>query len=229
MMRLFDPTDPTRVYIGTDTRASSLLLGALFAAAPLRRGDALVHARDCRRLYDVAIASIDDRHRCVLGAGRRPDLGVGVPRRAVRSLVAVGGARRRLCRTTRCRRDAWIGWAPLRVTGVLVVQPVPVALADLRADVGATDRAVRLAALRLPHRHRRLRPRRSRSAWIEDPIRFTARWARGRSGVVALISVTAGSRRLLGGDPPPGDGTGNVLAGPDRVHVDQLRGPRPRR
>ena len=36
MIRLFDPADPTRVYIGTDTRASSLLLGALFAAAPLR-------------------------------------------------------------------------------------------------------------------------------------------------------------------------------------------------
>ena len=36
MIALFDPADPTRVYIGTDTRASGLLLGALFAAAPLR-------------------------------------------------------------------------------------------------------------------------------------------------------------------------------------------------
>jgi len=36
MIALFDPADPTRVYIGTDTRASSLLLGALFATAPMR-------------------------------------------------------------------------------------------------------------------------------------------------------------------------------------------------
>ncbi len=36
MIALFDTADPTRVYIGTDTRASSLLLGALFATAPLR-------------------------------------------------------------------------------------------------------------------------------------------------------------------------------------------------
>jgi peptidoglycan/LPS O-acetylase OafA/YrhL len=59
MIALFDPKDPTRVYIGTDTRVSSLLLGALFAAAPIRAGVSraspsrcIVHGRgvrDCER------------------------------------------------------------------------------------------------------------------------------------------------------------------------------------
>ena len=37
MLLLFDPADTTRVYTGTDTRAFSLMLGALMATGPVRR------------------------------------------------------------------------------------------------------------------------------------------------------------------------------------------------
>ena len=38
MLALYDPgTDPTRVYMGTDTRAASILVGAAMATAPARR------------------------------------------------------------------------------------------------------------------------------------------------------------------------------------------------
>ena len=37
MVVLYDGVDPTRVYMGTDTRAASLLAGALAATGPCRR------------------------------------------------------------------------------------------------------------------------------------------------------------------------------------------------
>src|SRR3954449_10507032 len=57
MIALFNPADPTRVYIGTDTRASSLLLGALFATATMRSGVAQVVAA-LGSMLSTAVASI---------------------------------------------------------------------------------------------------------------------------------------------------------------------------
>ncbi|HSB87299.1 MAG TPA: acyltransferase, partial [Ilumatobacteraceae bacterium] len=57
MMRLFDSGNPTRVYIGTDTRASSLLAGAFFAAAPLRSAANALTSR-LGRVYNWYAAAV---------------------------------------------------------------------------------------------------------------------------------------------------------------------------
>ncbi|HEX2783299.1 MAG TPA: hypothetical protein VHN36_06915, partial [Ilumatobacteraceae bacterium] len=83
----------------------------------------------------------------------------------------------------------WIGWAPLRLTGVLSYSlylwhwPIYALMSEQRMGMsGWPLTGVRIAAsFAAAAISKRV---------VEDPIRFRAVWARGRAGVIALIGVT---------------------------------------
>src|SRR4051812_19964439 len=190
MIALFNPADPTRVYIGTDTRASSLLLGALFATAPMRSGVARVVARLGGMLsaaVGVIAAVIGTAWFVVDGPSSRWLFHGGLFLHSLLSALLVA-----LCAASpRARASRWIGWAPLAFVGVLSYSlylwhwPIYALLTERRTHLSGWSLfgvrvAVSFAAAAVS------------KVLIEDPVRFRAAWARGRLGVAALISVTVG-------------------------------------
>ena len=188
MIDLFNPADPTRVYIGTDTRASSLLLGALFAAAPLRAAVARVTSRLGGRFSAAAAvvaATIGLSWFLIDGPSSKWLFHGGLFAHSLLSALLVAGCAAR----PDARVSRWIGWEPLRVTGVLSYSlylwhwPVYALLTAQRAHLSgwtllALRIAVSFAAAALS------------KAFVEDPVRFRATWARGTKGVAALVGVS---------------------------------------
>ena len=189
MIALFNPSDPTRVYIGTDTRASSLLLGALFAAAPLRRAVVSLSTRTARAfsIVVVGIVATIGLSWFLIDGPSSPWLfrgGLFAHSLCSAALVAACAAQ------PNARASRALGWAPLRVTGVLSYSlylwhwPMYVLLSEQRTGLsGWTLLALRVAASFSAAVISKL--------FVEDPIRFRAAWARGRRGVVSLIGVSA--------------------------------------
>jgi peptidoglycan/LPS O-acetylase OafA/YrhL len=189
MIHLFDPSNPTRVYIGTDTRASSLLLGALLATAPLRSA-AIWFTTRFARLYAVvalAVAAAIGLFWVLVDGPSSPWIFRGglFTHSLLAALLVAGCA---ACPDAMATR--WIGWAPLRITGVLSYSlylwhwPIYALMSEQRTGMSGWPLtgvrvAVSFAAAAISKR------------LVEDPIRFRAMWARGRAGVVALIAVTA--------------------------------------
>jgi peptidoglycan/LPS O-acetylase OafA/YrhL len=188
MIRLFDAANPTRVYIGTDTRASSLLLGALFAVAPLR---AAMHRFTDRvgRSYDVfalaVVAAIGVMWVVADGPGSPWLFRGGLFAHSLLSaLIVAGSAARPNAPISRV-----IGWEPLRITGVLSYSlylwhwPLYALLSESRTGmtgwglfvvrVGASFAAAALSKV-----------------LVEDPVRFRATWAHGRRGLMAFVGAT---------------------------------------
>lgn len=188
MLRLFDEANPTRVYIGTDTRASSLLLGALLAAAPLRSAANQLTSRMAGAFNWFAVALV-----AAIGLFWTVADGPGSPWLFRGGLFAHSLLSASVVAGCAARPDAMvsraIGWEPLRITGVLSYSlylwhwPVYAWLSEDRTGMsGWPLLALRLAAsFAAAAISKRL---------VEDPIRFTAMWARGRAGLVALIGVT---------------------------------------
>jgi peptidoglycan/LPS O-acetylase OafA/YrhL len=188
MIRLFDPADPTRVYIGTDTRASSLLLGALFAAAPLRSAAIRYTARIGNAFSwtaAVILGIIGLSWFMVNGPSSTWLFHGGLFIHSLLSALLVAGCAARPDATA----SRWIGWAPLRVTGVLSYSlylwhwPVYALLSPQRTGMSGwpliTLRiAVAFAAAAIS------------KVLVEDPVRFRAMWARGRQGVATLVGVS---------------------------------------
>jgi peptidoglycan/LPS O-acetylase OafA/YrhL len=188
MIALFNPADPTRVYIGTDTRASSLLLGALFAAAPLRAAVARVTSRLGGRFSAAAAVvavTIGLSWFLIDGPSSKWLFHGGLFAHSLLSALLVAGCA--------ARPDApvsrWIGWEPLRVTGVLSYSlylwhwPVYALLTAQRAHLsGWTLLAVRIAVS--------FAAAALSKVFVEDPVRFRATWARGTRGVAALVGVS---------------------------------------
>src|SRR3954454_15509958 len=188
MIALFNPADPTRVYIGTDTRASSLLLGALFATAPMRSGVGRVVVGLGGMLSTVVavIAAVIGTAWFVVDGPTSRWLfhgGLFVHSLLSALLVAVCAA------SPRARASRPIGWAPLAFVGVLSYSlslwhwPIYALLTERRTHLSGWSLfgvrvAVSFAAAAIS------------KVLIEDPVRFRAAWARGRPGVAALISVT---------------------------------------
>ena len=188
MIKLFDPADPTRVYIGTDTRASSLLLGALFAAAPLRSAATRFTAR-LGNVFSwtaaVVLGIIVLSWFSINGPSSTWLFHGGLFAHSLLSALLVAGCAARPDATA----SRWIGWAPLRVTGVLSYSlylwhwPVYALLSPQRTGMSgwsliALRVAVSFAAAAVS------------KVLVEDPVRFRAMWARGRQGIVTLIGVT---------------------------------------
>ena len=201
MVLLYHGGEPTRVYMGTDTRAASLLVGALAATEP------------ARRLARRACAALGDRLGLVL---------VLLAGLVAWSWVAVDGASSGmlyrgglLAHSMACAvvislvvaaERGWfvrgLGWRPLAWIGVLSYGlylwhwPVYVVLSPDRMGFGGvTLLGIRiLVSLALAYASYRL---------IEGPVRHRAMWARGRSGVVVLVTVVIGVVLLLRALPDP--------------------------
>lgn len=183
MVLLVDPADPTRVYTGTDTRAFSLLLGALVATRPVR--EALLRA--VGRSIGAVVALIA---ACLAVTWALADgvdsvwlftgglfahslcaaLLIGLTAHAPATFLAHGLA---------CRPLRWFG--EISYSLYLWHWPVFVLLGAAQGWVrtsGAFTASIVLAA--------------ASKYLVEDPVRFRATWAHGRTGVVVFVLVMAG-------------------------------------
>ena len=190
MIALFNPSDPTRVYIGTDTRASSLLLGALFATAPMRSAVGRVVKRSTgafTALVTMIAAVIGASWFLVDGPSSQWLFRGGLFVHSLLSALLVA-----LCAANpRAVASRSIGVAPLAMIGVLSYSlylwhwPIYALLTEQRTNLSGWPLfgvriAVSFAAAALS------------KMLIEDPVRFRAPWARGRTGVAVLVSAMAG-------------------------------------
>ncbi|MFS0893537.1 acyltransferase family protein [Microbacterium sp. 179-I 3D3 NHS] len=212
MALLTDPSDPTRAYTGTDTRAFALLLGAVAVTGPVRRrigalADRMGNlGRDVTLvlLISVVVASwllVDGTDSTWLYPG-----GLLAHSAVAALLIAL------LAQSGRRGPGRLLEFPPVQLIGdlsyslylwhwpVIVVLSWAVPRLDGWALTLVTGAVSFVAALA------------SRSV-IEDRVRFRATWARGRSGLLALILLMAALALFWVVVPQP--------AGPV-IDVDQL-------
>ncbi len=187
MMALANSADPTRVYTGTDTRAFSLLLGALVATRPV--GEALGRVVGGRAggvlaLVAVGIATVwvlvDGVNTWWLYTG-------GLFLHSLAGALLVG-----LCvQAPRTVVARVLAWHPVRWLGLISYSvylwhwPIVVLLSPQRTglDGWARTTVVGAASIGLAAGSKK---------FVEDPIRFRAGWARGRRGLLAFTVVMIG-------------------------------------
>ena len=186
MIALVDPADPSRVYTGTDTRAFSLLLGAVAAAMPV---GAALGAMTGRRANATAALSTAGIGVCWLFAE-----GVGSPWLYTGGLFLHSLAATVLI--VLCVHDQGtfvarvLSWWPLRRTGLISYSlylwhwPVIVLLSPERTGLDGWVWTVVVVAVSVGAA--------TLSKYVvEDPIRFRAGWARGRVGLGVLVVAMA--------------------------------------
>jgi peptidoglycan/LPS O-acetylase OafA/YrhL len=188
MIRLLDTNDPSRVYIGTDTRASSVLLGAVFAAAPLRRA-----ATKLTSSSKYGFTIIGSLIVVVIGTSWMFVDGPASPwlfRGGLFAHSLLSGALVVGCASSPAAPlSRLLGWRPLRTVGGLSYSlylwhwPIYTLLSEERLGLSGwaliiVQIAVSFVAAVLSKN------------LVEDPVRFRAPWARGRHGVNSLIGVT---------------------------------------
>ncbi|MFE7042677.1 acyltransferase family protein [Streptomyces atratus] len=199
------PGDTTRVYEGADTRAFSLLLGSLMATPPATRLLARVGER-AAAWGSLALA-------CGIGAywslaDGQKDLslfqgGLFLHALATALLIAC------LAQAPRTTVGRVFAAPPLRWCGLVSYSlylwhwPIYLLLNEERLGMTGWSRtavilAVSLAAAGLS------------KVLIEDPIRFRARWAKGRTGAAALLATFAVLAALWTLIPEPQTGAGTV-------------------
>ena len=184
MVTLFDPADPTRVYIGTDTRAFSLLLGALVSTAPVRQAVARLSTRWRDALTAlfagllVVVWAVADGQDSpwLFGGGlfTHAALAAGL----VSLCAATPGAV--LSRALACSPVRWLGLVSYGVylwhwPVIAWLSTGSMSLHGWRLTLVVATISIAIAAV-----SRRL---------VEDPIRYRARWSRGRVGLAALVAA----------------------------------------
>ena len=191
MLALVSPADPTRVYTGTDTRAFSLLLGALVATRPVgavldrtagNRADAVTALPAiCVGVMWLGVSGV---HASWLYTGGlfahslAAALLVGLCARAPRSVVA-----------------RVLAWPPLRWLGLISYSlylwhwPVLVLASTWLPGAGGWARTALVCAVSVALAV-------LSKYLVEDPIRFHAGWSRGRRGLLAFIVLMAGLAAL---------------------------------
>ncbi len=197
----------TRAYMGTDTRAASLLLGGAFATAPMRRAARAV----CHWIggtvdppllaIGVVLAAMWTR---VNGGDARWLFRGGLLLHALLAAVAIA----LLAAAPASRAARGLSWAPLRWIGLrsyslyLWHWPVFVWFSAERTGLGGpVTTAIRFAlTFALADASYRL---------VENPIRTRAAWARGWRGAVSLSGAMAVVTSLVVVIPRP-------PTGPDR-------------
>lgn len=181
MVALVDPADPSRVYTGTDTRAFSLLLGAVVATGPVR---ARVAVRWAAAATALLVAGMGILWSLADGTTSRWLFTGGLFAHSLAAALLIG-----LCvRAPRTWVARALAWPPLRWLGLISYSlylwhwPVFVLLSPQLDGLSRTLAvlAVSLGSATLS------------KYLIEDPIRFRARWARGRRGLAVFTAVTAG-------------------------------------
>ncbi|PRX97992.1 acyltransferase family protein [Allonocardiopsis opalescens] len=206
MAVLADPADPTRVYTGTDTRAFSLLLGALAATRPARAALDRVLGRRPGPAAALLAAGIGAAWALVHGTGQ-PWLytgGLFAHSLASALLIAV------CARAPRTAVARALAWGPLRWLGLVSYSlylwhwPVIVLLSPqvTGLDGWGWTAMVWAVSIGLAALSKYL---------VEDPIRFRAAWAGGRTGLLVFALLMAGLAALwfaLPAPPPPAVDTG---------------------
>ncbi|WP_121185245.1 acyltransferase [Nocardiopsis sp. Huas11] len=204
MALLVDPSDPTRVYTGTDTRAFSLLLGALAATPSVRHLSSRLAERSPRALTTVSATAA----AVIAGLWLLAD-GTASPWLYPGGLVAHALACAVLislsARSPRDPVSRVLSWEPLRWTGLISYSlylwhwPVIVLLSP--EATGLTGwwwtSAVVAVSIGLAAASTHL---------VENPIRFHASWATGRRGAIAFAAVMVALAVLwvaLPAPPPP--------------------------
>jgi peptidoglycan/LPS O-acetylase OafA/YrhL len=187
MVTLVDSTDPSRVYTGTDTRAFSLLLGAVVATGPVRAVLARAAGRRPEALPALLAIGIGVSWWLADGTASPWLFTGGLFAHSLAAALLVG-----LCVQA---PQAWVakalGRPPLRWLGLISYSlylwhwPVFVLLSPARTGLDGWPRTVAVVAVSIGLA--------TLSKYlVEDPIRFRARWAGGRSGFLALTAVMAG-------------------------------------
>ncbi|MFG2111425.1 acyltransferase family protein [Streptomyces sp. NPDC048718] len=205
MLVLRDPVDSTRVYEGTDTRAFSLLLGSLAATTPVARllgrlGDRMLGR--CALILGCALAvywfTADGQKTPGLFQG-----GLFLHALTAALLIAC------LAHAPRGPLGRALAAPPLRGLGVLSYSlylwhwPVYVLLSEDRLGLTGWCRTAVLLAVSLA------------AAWlskvlVEDPVRFRAGWAHGRTGAAAFLAALLALTALWILLPWPELGAGSV-------------------
>ncbi|MBT3153598.1 acyltransferase [Streptomyces sp. CHD11] len=197
--------DTTRVYEGTDTRAFSLLLGSLAATAPAAR--LFAGARESVLRLGVPVLA------CGIGAywaaadgQRTPSLFQGgLFLHALAAALLIGA----LAHAPRSPLGRVLAAGVLRRLGGLSYSlylwhwPVFLLLDEERLGLSGPPRTAIILAVTVL------------AAWVskvlvEDPVRFRARWATGRGGVLALVAAFAALAALWTLIPEPRTGAGSV-------------------
>ncbi len=202
MIALLTPADPTRVYTGTDTRAFSLLLGALVATGPVRDVLARLTARTTGVVLAFLAAGIGVLWWFSDGVGSPWLFTGGLFAHSLAAAVLIG-----LCARAPGTVPAKIlAWRPLRWMGLISYSlylwhwPVFVLVSEQWTGIGGWPRTVLICLLSIGLAAL------SKYA-VEDPIRFRAKWARGRSGMLAFAAVMVALALLwlaLPAPEPPG-------------------------
>jgi peptidoglycan/LPS O-acetylase OafA/YrhL len=186
MLTIYDGGDPTRVYMGTDTRAFSLLCGA-FVALPAIRHAITAGMQKFRRaasgLTAALIAAIGFMWFTVSGQSEWLFRGGLLAHSIASSLLAI------LVASSSSRLSVIFSWRPLAYIGRLSYAlylwhwPVFIFCTSERLDVdGLTLTAIRIGitlALSI-----------ASYLLVEQPIRHKAKWAHGSQGRQAFVATT---------------------------------------
>lgn len=186
MLVLYTAPDSSRVYMGTDTRTFSLMLGALLATAPMSKAFARFVGRRVVLVQTVLIgllaviwiaANGQDSHWLFRGGLFAHSL--------LAALLVLSCAQAPGSPITRV-----LSWKPIRGLGAISYSlylwhwPVFVILSEDRLGMGGWARTAVLCAVSIALAT-------ASKFLVEDPIRFRVRWSRGRAGLVALILAMA--------------------------------------
>lgn len=198
MITLVNPADPTRVYTGTDTRAFSLLLGALVATGPVRTALARMADRWVGSVFALLAIGIGAAWLLVDGVNSPWLYAGGLFAHSLAAALLVG-----LCvRAPDTRVAKALAWQPLRWLGLVSYSlylwhwPVFALLPPQRTGLTgwAQTMFVCVVSIGLAALSKYL---------VEDPIRFRATWARGRNGLIAFAMVMIGLALLWSALPAP--------------------------
>lgn len=206
MITLVSSADPTRVYTGTDTRAFSLLLGAMVATAPVRA--ALVRAAAGRWagvLSALLVVGIGVSWTLTDGVNSLWLFTGGLFAHSLAAALLIALCARTphgvIARVLACRPLRWLGLISYSL--YLWHWPVMVLLSKQRTglDGWAWTALVCAVSVVLAVLSKYL---------VEDPIRFRATWARGRGGLVAFVALMIGLAVLWLALPAPAASTIDV-------------------
>ncbi|HEX4225578.1 MAG TPA: acyltransferase [Pseudonocardiaceae bacterium] len=187
MIVLVDPADPTRVYTGTDTRAFSLLLGAMVATRPVRDLLTKLSQRWAAAILAVLAVGIGSAWVLVGGTNSLWLYTGGLFLHSLAAAVLIG-----LCVAAPGTLVARIlAWRPLRWLGLISYSlylwhwPVVVLLSGQQQKLGVLSWTLLVCTVSIAVA--------ALSKYlVEDPIRFRAGWARGRRGALVFVAVMVG-------------------------------------
>ncbi|WP_199220883.1 acyltransferase family protein [Rathayibacter tanaceti] len=205
LMAVYAVSDTTRAYEGTDTRASALLLGALAATPPVRRlAESLRHgwASFAAGMLAVALLALwliaDGTDALWLYRG-----GFLAHSVVAAAFIAVLAAQPRIgvSRAIGSAIPRWLGGVSYSV--YLWHWPLVVLLPAIPGESGVWWRAgiVIAGSILLGWMSTR---------FLERPIQSGARWARGRSGAIALVGAGVVIMLIWLAVPRPDLGAGTV-------------------